>query len=82
MSFISLTSEIRKARVEHKCVWCGEQILKGEKYFYNTGLFDGDWQSNHWHEECIEAAREELRGNYDEEFCPYTRSRPKDGEVA
>ena len=53
----TILSESRpNARKEHYCVWCGEQILKGEVYARQTLIFDGEFQSNCYHVECIEAA--------------------------
>jgi len=56
MSFTALTSEVRKARKDHCCVWCREKILAGENCFYQSGPFDGVFQSNYWHIECDKAA--------------------------
>ena len=33
----------RKAKKEHKCGECCRTIKPGEKYWYATGLFEGDW---------------------------------------
>lgn len=35
------TEKIRKARKGHKCCACSEKILKGYKYKYYSGVWDG-----------------------------------------
>lgn len=32
----------RKARKQHTCVECGQQITKGETYLYHSGVWDGE----------------------------------------
>jgi len=78
MSFVTIAEETRKARKAHRCIWCGQQILPGETYRYVRGVFEGDPQSNHYHQECDNAcslwAAEE---GGDGEFAPYENERPK-----
>lgn len=38
--------ETRIARVPHKCYECCNTIQKGERYEYNTSLYDGDWNES------------------------------------
>jgi hypothetical protein len=38
-----------KARKEHRCMECGRTILRGERYLYVTGIFDG---GPFTHKEC------------------------------
>ena len=33
----------RKARKEHKCIYCGKTIEKGETYSRETGTFEGEF---------------------------------------
>ena len=68
MSYVSLTDVTRKARKSHKCIWCGRKITAGFKYQYTSGIFEGDFQSNHWHLACWDAS-EGL--NLDDGFMPY-----------
>ena len=45
------------ARKEHRCMYCGGVIHKGEKYQRSTNLYDGtvyDWIT---HDKCEEVAR-------------------------
>lgn len=63
---VSIANEWRKARKAHRCIWCGEQIEPGERYFHWRGVFEGDIQSNNWHKECDEAvASEDLRDGFE-----------------
>jgi len=41
-----------KARKQHRCIWCGEAIVIGEKYVLHKIKFDGVFQSNKYHAEC------------------------------
>lgn len=52
----TIADEWRKARKAHRCIWCGEQIVIGEKYRHWRGKFEGDVMSNDWHKECDDAA--------------------------
>ncbi|HET8829470.1 MAG TPA: hypothetical protein VFM79_09010, partial [Pelobium sp.] len=45
-----------KAVKEHRCSFCNERIMKGEKYMKSTHIFDGrvyDWKS---HKHCSKLA--------------------------
>ncbi len=72
--FCVLRDETRKARKEHRCIWCGEVIVVGNSYRYQSGVFDGEIQGNHWHAECFRAAAEEC--DWEFEFIPYENDRP------
>jgi hypothetical protein len=72
MSWQCLSSADRKARKSHKCIWCGEAILPGEKYVDVTGIFEGDFQNNKFHPECSATQQ----GEDDESFCAYENERP------
>jgi len=73
MSYTQLAAEHRKARKDHKCVWCGEKILKGQTYDYYAGVFDGEFQISRYHMECTGVAGEWCRENdpWGDGFDPY-----------
>ena len=62
----------QKARKGCKCIYCGQQILAGDLYKKQSGVFEGDWFTNRYHPECWDDL--ELSG--DDEFCPYSNERP------
>ncbi|GAC1478406.1 MAG: hypothetical protein NVS1B6_19740 [Steroidobacteraceae bacterium] len=76
MSYTFLAETAPVARKSHRCIWCGEPINKGEKYKYTTGIFDGDFQANHWHPECCAAQRREASKTGECEFAPHENERP------
>lgn len=75
MSFTLLSETRPKARKDHRCIWCGEKILKGNIYVAERSVFDGEMQNHHWHEECLTDARN--NSDYEWEFTPYDNERPK-----
>ena len=42
------------ARKEHKCDFCGAEILKGEKYVHEVICDGGDFWDSKYHEQCAE----------------------------
>jgi hypothetical protein len=77
MSVDTISSEERKARKEHRCTWCGQMILIGEKYRHERVRVDGDMNTNDMHLECDEALAELCR--YEGGACyfdPYENERP------
>ena len=56
-----LSTDRPVARKEHVCDWCGETILRGERYARWNGIFEGDFQSNPMHTECDKAAQTYFR---------------------
>ena len=40
------------ARKRHKCIWCGDWIEAGEKYYQQSGIFDGEPFRNRYHSGC------------------------------
>lgn len=71
--------EHRKARKEHRCTWCGQKILAGEKYHFFVVIYEGEAQSNKFHPECeedLQAAITDQRGGCFE-FLPGEQERPK-----
>jgi hypothetical protein len=56
MSYTELSRSIRTAHKEHRCIWCPEKILPGEKYEHVVSVYDGQWQHHDFHPECAKAA--------------------------
>lgn len=79
MSYQLISSEVRKARKPHKCIWCGEQIAIGTKYRHERSTWEGDFHAQDWHPECDEAFTAELRESHEHEleFSPYENERPQ-----
>ena len=55
MSYEHIRDVVRKAKKPHRCVWCGEEIRPGEKYHDRAYRFDGYFQSDKMHPECLDA---------------------------
>lgn len=64
------------ARKDHRCIWCGQKIAKGEQYTFERSVFDGEMQNHHWHPECLEDCRIENEHAGEWEFMPYSNDRP------
>lgn len=77
MSYWPLDSGDRKARKEHRCIWCGEPISSGEHYHFQVGIFDGDFQNNKFHQECAKASSEFFQE--EDSFSPYEFKRGSTG---
>ncbi len=74
MSDYRLISEsYQKARKQHKCIWCGEKIVIGEKYRREASFYD-EFQTHNWHMECNAAAQIEF-GHGEVEFSPHENPR-------
>ena len=74
MGFELLRESTQVARKEHKCVWCGEIILKGEKYHSRTYIFEG-LQSDKTHNDCNSVMNKIDWNYYDNGFYPYNFTR-------
>jgi DNA-directed RNA polymerase subunit RPC12/RpoP len=83
MCFEIETTTHPKAKKEHRCIWCGEKILVGEKYTRQKGIFDGEWQDNPWHDDCLEGADDHFTsmGEYCWSFDPYGGERYRKQEA-
>ena len=75
MSFESISSKEIVARINHTCIWCGDLILPKEKYIYRTYRFEGVFNHDKAHPECVEA----MSNSYDisEGFEPHQQYRGK-----
>lgn len=76
MSYTLLSEVKRKARKEHKCIWCGQKIEVGETYIAEASIYDNDFQYSKWHPECREACMIEYQKTKEEEFEPMCNERP------
>jgi hypothetical protein len=70
MSYQLISETTPRARKEYKCIWCGEQILRGEKHTHEVSTFDG-FQDHRWHMECYKASKRYFAQSGEEEFMPY-----------
>lgn len=77
MSYALLRDSWPIARKKHRCIWCGEFILVGEKYRREQSVYDGEFQNHAWHPECNTDAQDYFLEFGDEEFSAYSAERPK-----
>jgi hypothetical protein len=83
MSDFCLLNEARpKARKQHRCIWCGQPINKGDVYLFQAITWDGSIQNQHWHFECADAQQAEARETGEPEFMPHENERPASPSVA
>lgn len=76
MSYCLFSETKPVARKDHKCIWCGQRIPKGEQYVAERSVFDGEMQNHHWHQECLADARENNDKYGEWDFMPYDNERP------
>jgi hypothetical protein len=65
-------AEDRKARKDHRCTYCGEDINKGDVYVFQKGNWDGRWFESKMHPECFD----DMCENGDGEYTCYSNERP------
>jgi hypothetical protein len=63
MSYLLLSETTPTARKDHRCIWCPEMILKGEKHIHEVSTYEGDFQDHRWHPECRKAMMENFNRN-------------------
>tara|TARA_R110001583_G_C5597223_1_gene404242 strand:+ start:1098 stop:1376 length:279 start_codon:yes stop_codon:yes gene_type:complete len=70
MSYTQLRESKPKARKTHRCAYCSQLIIEGERYKREVGVYDGDMQNHAWHLECDKAFLNELKesGEYEMEI--------------
>lgn len=78
-NYVLIAKDTRKARKQHRCVWCGGFIVIGERYTHERCVFDGDPQSNAWHLECEQDMSEAMDAYGDPcfEYSPWEAERPE-----
>lgn len=77
MSYDLLSKIQRKARKNHRCIWCGQAILVGENYSHETSVYDGYMQDHKFHLECRNDADEYFYSTREEDFDAYENKRPE-----
>lgn len=76
-SYTEIERVVHKARKPHKCTWCGEMIVVGERYERERCVFEGDPQTNCFHLECAEDLKAAMAlepGCF--EYNPWSAERP------
>jgi hypothetical protein len=81
MSYTLLSETKPIARKDHRCIWCGQKIAKGEQYVAERSVFGGEMQNHHWHDGCAKACRAENWNESEWEFEPYSNERPVAAQV-
>ena len=76
MSFTLFEKPVRKARIQHRCIWCGQPILIGERYLDERSVYDGYIQRHRWHPECDAGSTEYFREG-EETFDAHENERGK-----
>ena len=77
MSYSLIAEHFPVARKMHRCIWCGESIVTGEKYRDERSTFDGEFQHHKWHMECNADAVEYFNSGEGPEFYAHENERPK-----
>lgn len=78
MSFTLIEQrQVRAARKQHKCIWCGEAIPEGSSYIKERSIFNDEPQSHHFHAECLGALQDAVSESGEAEFEPYVNERPE-----
>ena len=75
MGYSLLRDSYPIARKIHRCIWCGEAIEPGEKYWSEQSIYYGNFQHHKWHLEC-ESTSKDYFAEGDNEFIPYENERP------
>ena len=67
-SFISIKTPV--ARKPHKCFLCGGEIPAGKKYIRQTGVWENEFFSSCFHENCDALIAEFCKDSDDNEYTP------------
>ena len=76
MTYHLFSMTTRKAAKQHRCIWCGQPISKGDAYQEERSVYEGGHQLHRWHPECRQAAQDGLADGDDPEFIPHSAERP------
>lgn len=74
MGYSLIRESFPVARKQHRCIWCGQHILIGEKHRHEISRYD-ELQDFRWHLECNADAAERFAIGYTE-FEAYSAERP------
>lgn len=77
MSYHLFSTTERMAAKKHRCIWCGEAINQGERYFDERSVYDGEIQRHRWHAECLQEAQDGWANGDDAEFIPHSQERAR-----
>lgn len=69
-----------KARNRYRCIWCPEDIIKGEEHVQQAGIYEGEFQNSRYHRECFAASMKYWRESIDDSFEPHSFKRGTDEE--
>ncbi len=75
MNYQALQQSKLKARKQHDCLWCSEKILSKEIYYYEVGVYDGHFQHNRWHPECLQAFYKSFKETGEDLIYPHESKR-------
>lgn len=77
-----LSVENPVARKTYVCIWCGEEILPGEKHRKSVQIFEGEFQCWRAHLECIRMmdCLDSEGFNFEDGFLPHEHRRGKKHE--
>lgn len=51
----------QKARKDHVCDWCCQPIKSGQVYFYQAGVYDGDFSTLKYHLRCNDVVNQVMK---------------------
>ncbi|WP_186425057.1 hypothetical protein [Cupriavidus metallidurans] len=77
MSYHLFSCDEKQARTVHRCIWCGETVDKGERYFRERSVSDGAFQNFAWHPECKQDQEDDINSGGDCEFIAHSAPRPE-----
>jgi len=74
MSYQELSIKTVTGKKDYVCIWCGEQIDKGERHETRAYKFYGDFHFERTHSECAKAMVKRDWGE-DDSFEPHSYKR-------
>jgi len=76
MSYTLFSMTTRRARKQHKCIWCGQAINIGDTFEDERSVYEGHVQHHRWHAECLDGQRKIASEWGSDEFSAYENERP------